>query len=329
MSERPAADIDSTRRALLGGSLLATAWALMAEPARAQTPPAQAVSMPTQGTVIPIWPEGVPDRKVGGGEEKSEDGRVWNVHDPTITWFPPPAGTATGAAVVVCPGGGYVRLAVNHEGGGFTRFLNAAGVASFVLKYRLVEYGHPAPLRDVLRAIRLVRSRAAEFGVRPDRIGVAGSSAGGHLAASAATLYDAGDGRTGAKLDEVSARPDFAILQYPVITMSGPHGHRGSRRSLLGDIPSDELARFLSPELQVTRQTPPCFLVHTTEDTAVPVENSLAFFGALRAAGVPAEMHLYEKGPHGFGTREGLGTTSLWPKRCEDWMRASGWLERA
>ncbi|MGE5125139.1 MAG: alpha/beta hydrolase fold domain-containing protein [Betaproteobacteria bacterium] len=284
---------------------------------------------PAEGRVIPIWPEGVPDAKPGGGEERIEDGRVYNVQLPTLTFFPAPAAIATGAAVIVCPGGGYARLAVAKEGTQLTRRLTALGVSAFVLKYRLAEYGHPAPLRDVLRALRLVRSRAAELGVRPDRIGVLGSSAGGHLAAAAGTLFAAPEGRTGAALDSVSARPDFVALLYPVITMRDPHAHAGSRRNLLGESPLPALVQRLSLETQVTRDTPPVFIVHTAEDRSVPVENSLLFYEALRQAGVPVEMHLYEKGPHGFGTATGLGPTSEWPLRFEEWLRSHGWLEAA
>ena len=230
-------------------------------------------------------------------------------------------------AAIVCPGGGYVRLAVDKEGSELTRWLNGLGVTAFILKYRVAPQQHPAQLRDVLRAVRLVRSRAAELGLDPHRIGVFGSSAGGHLAATAATLFDAPEGKTGAALDAVSARPDFVVLQYPVITMREPHVHAGSRHALLGDHPSPELLDRLSVERQVTRQTPPTFIIHSQEDAAVPVENSLLFYQALRAAGVSTEMHLYEKGPHGFGIKPGLGPTSDWPKRCEEWMRAHGWLE--
>ena len=271
--------------------------------------------------VIPIWPEGVPDARAGGEPEQIVDERVSHVHVPTLTYFPAPRESAAGSAVIVCPGGSYMRLAIEKEGYAYARMLNRIGVSAFVLKYRLVDYGHPAPLRDVLRAIRLVRSRAREFDVREDRIGVMGSSAGGHLAASAATLFDAAEGRTGAPIDATSARPDFAILMYPVITMSGPHVHAGSKKSLLGEHPSDALIAHLSVEKQVTKATPPVFLVHTEEDATVPIENSLLFYQALRDAGVPGEAHLYAKGPHGFGITSGLGPTSEWPARLEEWLR--------
>ena len=291
--------------------------ALLALPAvvAAQEPP-----------VIPLWPEGVPDARPGGGQERIEDGRVYNVQVPTLAHFAAPRETANGSAVIVCPGGGYARLAVSKEGTELTRRLNALGVAAFVLKYRLVEFGHPAPLRDVLRAVRLVRSRAAALGVRPDRIGVFGASAGGHVAACAGTLFDVPAGRTGSTLDATSARPDFVALLYPVVTMRDPYAHAGSRRNLLGANPAPGLVALMSADEQVRRDSPPFFLVHTAEDASVPVENSLLLYAALRRAGVPAEMHLYEKGPHGFGTAAGLGSTSDWPQRLEQWMRAHGWL---
>jgi acetyl esterase/lipase len=279
--------------------------------------------------VIPLWPEGVPDARAEAEPEQTVNERVSHVHIPTLTYFPAAGESVARTAVIVCPGGGYQRLAIDHEGYSYARMLNRLGVSAFVLKYRLVEYGHPAPLRDVLRAIRLVRSRAKEFGIRSDRIGVMGSSAGGHLAASAATLFDAPEGRTGAALDSTSARPDFVALLYPVITMSGPHVHAGSRRSLIGEDAPLTLVGHLSVHEQVSKATPPAFLVHTGEDTTVPVENSIMFYEALRRAGVSAEMHLYDKGPHGFGTAPGLGPTSEWPKRLEEWMLSHAWLTLA
>jgi acetyl esterase/lipase len=278
---------------------------------------------------IEIWPEGVPGLRANAGPEKTfEGGRVSNVNHPTLAEFSPPPGKANGTAVIVCPGGGYVRLSADHEGVVPAQWFASLGVTSFVLKYRLQEYGHPAPLRDILRAIRLVRSRAGEFGVRPDRIGVLGFSAGGHLTASAATLFDAPEGRTGAPLDAISARPDFVMLIYPVITLQTPYAHMGSRIALLGENPPPELVRHLSLELQVTKNTPPAFIVQGEEDRTVPVENSLMFYQALRKAGVPAELHLYAKGPHGFGMSPGHGAISDWPKLCETWLQANGWLQK-
>lgn len=284
-------------------------------------------SLPAAPKVIPLWPEGVPGAPRDGGDEYVKDDRVHNVRHPTLTCFPAPDHRANGTAAIVCPGGGYEWLALSNEGLGLTRWLNSLGVSVFLLKYRLKEYGHPAPLRDVLRAVRIVRSRAAEFGVDPHRLGVVGSSAGGHLAACAGTLYDDPAGRTGAPLDSVSARPDFLILQYPVIFMAGPQAHRGSRECLLGKNPAPELVALLSVDRQVTKDTPPAFLVATAEDASVPLENAVAFSMALRHAGVPAELHLYEHGPHGFGLKPGLGPASAWPQRAGEWMRSHGWLD--
>jgi acetyl esterase/lipase len=278
-------------------------------------------------SLIELWPEGVPDLRANGRPEAmTKTGGVSNVNNPTLTVFAPSAGKANGTAVIICPGGGYVHLSFTHEGTVPAQWFNSLGVTAFVLKYRLDDYGHPAPLRDVLRAIRSVRSHAADFGLHPDHIGVLGFSAGGHLAASAATLYDAPEGRTGAALDATSARPDFAILVYPVITFQAPFAHSGSRKALIGPNPTDELVRHLSLELQVTKNTPPAFIVQGENDRTVPVENSLMFYQALKAAGVPAEIHLYAKGPHGFGMNPGNGAISDWPHLCEVWLRANGWV---
>jgi len=276
--------------------------------------------------VIDLWPEGVPGLRADASPEVVKDGRVSNVHTPSLTYYPTPAGIANGTAVIMCPGGGYVRLAMSNEGMGAVNWLNPLGVSVFILKYRLQEYGHPAPLRDVLRAVRLVRSRATEFGLDPNRIGVAGSSAGGHLAACSGTLFNEPIGKTGAVLDAVSAHPDFLILEYPVITMKAPFAHAGSMKSLLGEHPTQEALDQLSVNERVTKDTPPTFIVATQEDKTVPVENALLFYQALRAANVPVEMHLYPNGSHGFGFRKDLGQTSDWTKRGEEWLRSRGLL---
>ncbi|HTZ21084.1 MAG TPA: alpha/beta hydrolase [Opitutaceae bacterium] len=280
-------------------------------------------------TVIQLWPEGVPGLRSDAAEEKLVNNRVMGVHYPTLTVYAPEPAKANGTAIIFCPGGGYVRLAIGDRGGYETQFLNRLGVTVFMLKYRLVEYGHPAPLRDVLRAIRLVRSRATELGVKPDRIGLLGQSAGGHLAACAATLWDAPEGRTGSSLDGVSARPDFAILIYPVITLTDPFAHKGSREALLGQTPSPELVAHLSIEKQVRKDMPPIFLAATMADRSVPVENTLHFYQALRDAGVPAEMHIYATGSHGNSLDPQYGPTALWPQRVEEWLRFNGWLPKA
>lgn len=299
-------------------------------PAVAQSPSAGAAGVVRQSTWPPpgtagepitLWPEGVPGQRTDLGGETLADERVANVHEPTITRFGPAA--ANGTAVIVCPGGGYTRLAIEKEGRVTAEWLNGLGVTVFVLKYRLKEYGHPAPLRDVLRAIRLVRSRAAEWGLAPDRIGVLGFSAGGHLAASAATLFDDPDGRTGAALDATSGRPDFAILIYPVIRLAGPHAHMGSAQNLLGAAAPDRLERY-SLDTRVSASTPPTWMVHGGTDTAVVPENSVLFYLALRRAGVPAELLAFEHGPHGIGLQPGFGAMSAWPQRCAEWLRGRG-----
>ena len=279
----------------------------------------------TPARVIPLWPEGVPGAKANGGEERVEDGRVVNVQKPTLMYYPAGGSATTGTAVIVCPGGSFARLAIANEGEGAVRALTPRGVAVFILKYRLAEYGHPAPLQDVLRAIRIVRSRAEEFGVRPDRVGLFGASAGGHVAASAATMFDAPEGKTGAAIDSVSGRPDFVALLYPVITMRPPFAHADSRRNLLGATPSDALATQLSLETRVRADMPPVFLVHTSEDRSVPIEQSIAFVDALRRAGVPVEAHFYERGAHGFGMTA-PGTTAGWVARWMEWMQDHGWI---
>jgi acetyl esterase/lipase len=278
-------------------------------------------------TVIDLWPEGVPDLKANAGPEKDDGtGRFTNIHHPSLTIYAPPSGRANGTAVIYAAGGGYVRVAIGVNGGEITRWLNSLGVTVFVLKYRNADYGHPAPLRDALRAVRTVRSRASEWGLNPDRIGMLGGSAGGHLTASAGTLFDAPEGRTGAALDRVSGRPDFLVLVFPVVTMQEPFAHGTSRRALIGENPLDEAKHRLSVDEQVTKATPPTFLVHSSEDTTVPVENSLLFYQAMRRAKAPIEMHLYPKGPHGSGMSPALGPTAEWPRHCEAWLRFNGWL---
>lgn len=254
-----------------------------------------------------LWPEGAPGALGTADEDK-----------PMLIHYAPKRARNT-TAVVVCPGGGYGHLAMDHEGVQIATWLNSLGVTAFVLKYRLgPKYRHPAQMNDVQRAIRIVRARAAEYGVGADKIGVWGFSAGGHLASTAATHFDEAGG--------VSSRPDFAILTYPVISFTTEYVHKGSRRNLLGENPSEADMRLLSNELQVSKLTPPTFLVHTSEDKGVPAENSVLFYLALRKAGVPAEMHIYENGPHGFGLGSLDATLRSWPARLADWMRGRGLL---
>jgi acetyl esterase/lipase len=275
--------------------------------------------------VIPLWPEGVPGALVNPAPETTSDqGVITNVSVPTMTVFEAPAASRTGAAVVICPGGGYKVLSFDKEGTAIAEWLNTLGVSAFVLKYRVPAPGHPAPLQDVLRAIRLVRTDATKWGVDPQKIGVMGFSAGGHLAASASNLYDEPAGRTGAVIDSTSARPDFEILIYPVITMTAPLTHAGSVQFLLGQTPSQAARESMSVQNRVSAATPPAFLVHGSNDASVPVENSVHYYLALKKAGVQAEMHVYQNGPHGVGARPGFGPISDWPKRCEEWLRSRG-----
>ncbi|HWL16805.1 MAG TPA: alpha/beta hydrolase [Opitutus sp.] len=284
----------------------------------------------TDDRTFPLWPEGVPNAKPDVGPEQV-DGRGWVTHiaNPTLTFVRPAIDRPNGTAVIICPGGGYSGLSREREGVQYANWLSTLGVTSFILTNRVGDFGHPAPLQDVLRAVRIVRSRAAEFKIDPARIGVMGSSAGGHLAASAGTLFNHPAGKTGAPLDSVNARPDFLILMYPVITLDDPYTHAGSRQQLLGKNPDPALLQLMSVEKQVTSDTPPTLLIHTQADQAVPVENSILFFQALTRAKVPAEMYLFERGGHGMGMRDGLGTSSAWPKRAEEWLRARDLLTPA
>ena len=286
--------------------LLTTACAVLACAARVGAQAREAVV---------LWPSGAPGAL---GREPLDV--------PTLVPYLPPKESRTGAAVIVCPGGGYSHLA-DHEGGPVAEWLNSVGVTAFVLKYRhTARYPHPAPLQDASRAVRTVRARAAEWGLDPARVGILGFSAGGHLASTAGTHFDAGRADAADPVERQSSRPDLMILIYPVITMR-EKTHAGSRRNLLGADPKPELVALLSNEERVTRETPPAFVVLTVNDAGVPVENSLMFVEALRKAGVPFELHLYERGPHGFGLGTARGDKpadpilSTWPARAADWLR--------
>jgi acetyl esterase/lipase len=246
---------------------------------------------------------------------------------PTLTIYMPPNTTGPMTAVIVAPGGGYRTLSMNKEGRIPAIYLNSLGVAAFVLKYRLgPKYRHPIELGDMQRAIRMLRSRAAEWHLAPDRIGVMGFSAGGHLASTASTQFDRGNPASTDVIDRVSSRPDFAILGYPVISLTEPWTHQGSKTMLLGENADATLARRLSTDTLVTPETPPTFLFHTNADTGVPAENSVHYFLALRKARVPAEMHIFKDGAHGVGMPMNDPALSEWPKVLANWMRASGIL---
>ena len=261
---------------------------------------------------IPLWPNGAP------GALGTAD-----VDRPIITPYLPPEGRANGTAVVIFPGGGYQHLSMEKEGSDVANWLAGTGVTAYVVRYRLgPTYHHPVELGDAQRGIRIVRARAAEWGIDPHRLGVIGFSAGGHLASTAGTHYDAGNGASSDPIERVSSRPDFMLLLYPVITFRDTLlMHRGSRVNLIGNAPDEALVRLLSNELQVTRDTPPTFLVHATDDRTVPVENSIMFYEAVKAKGVSAEMHIFESGGHGFGLAPMNPALGEWTTLADAWIR--------
>ncbi len=267
---------------------------------------------------IRLW-EGTPPGALGNREQDI----------PTITPYLPDKEKATDAAIVICPGGGYAGLA-RHEGNDYALFLNKAGITCFVLKYRLGSHGyrHPVMLQDAQRAVRLVRYRAKEWNINPEKIGIMGSSAGGHLASTLLTHFDAGNPNSNDPVERVSCRPSLGILCYPVITM-GENTHQGSKHNLLGDDPDPELVRFLSNELQVKPDTPPCFIWHTFDDKTVKVENSLEFAVALRKAGVPFDLHIYQRGAHGMGLKGSPPFENVhpWANDLLFFLRENGWCK--
>ncbi len=295
----------SLRFAAMKHLLLLALWILTASPAMTQTP-------------VLLWPDGAPGALDSADNDK-----------PSLTPYLPDADKATGAAIVVCPGGGYGGLAA-HEGPDYALYLRKHGVAAFVLKYRLGSHGyrHPRMLEDAQRAIRLVRSRAAEWKIDARRVGIMGSSAGGHLASTAVTHFDAGKADATDPIERESSRPDLGILCYPVISM-GPLTHGGSKKNLLGDNPDAALVELLSNEKQVTKETPPCFLWHTQEDQAVKVENSLEFAAALQRSGVAYDLHVYQKGRHGIGLADKAPFTNAhpWAKDLVFWLKAQKFVK--
>jgi acetyl esterase/lipase len=258
-------------------------------------------------TPEPLWPGGA------------------DVDRPELTAYL--AKSPNGTAVIICPGGGYSHLSMEKEGSDVAKWLNSLNISAFVLKYRLgPRYHHPAMLDDAQRAIRIVRARATANGLHTDRIGIMGFSAGGHLASTAGTHFDSGSPKAADPIDRFGSRPDFLILGYAVISMNSEYTHAGSRTALLGDHPDPKLLDDLSNDQRVTTQTPPTFLFQTNADTTVPAENSVRFYLALRKAGVPAELHIYEQGAHGVGLAPLNATLSSWPARLADWLRGRGLL---
>lgn len=274
---------------------------------------------------LPLWADGAPGAL---GREPADV--------PSVTVYRPAPAKSTGAAVVICPGGGYAFLADDHEGKQVADWLNSLGVTGVVLKYRIApRYHHPAPIQDAQRAIRTVRAHAADWGVDPGRVGIIGFSAGGHLASTAGTHFDKGHPDSPDPVERQSCRPDLLILAYPVIALATEYGHTGSLRNLLGENPARELVESLSNEKRVSRETPPTFLVHTNEDSGVVPENSLLFALALRRQGVPLELHIFEAGQHGLGLGVGAPEHNVkpneafkaWPPLCATWLKLHGFLD--
>jgi acetyl esterase/lipase len=299
------------RKIALGGVL---AMLAVAGVAQMQQPP-----IVLKGKTVLLWPTGAPGALGDADDDK-----------PTLTVYLPAGANTTRTGVVVAPGGGYQHLSMQKEGEDIALWLNARGVAAFVLKYRLgPKYHHPIELGDAQRAIRMVRANAAEYGVAVDHVGMWGFSAGGHLTATAGTRFDGGNANAADVIEQQGSRPDFLILAYPVITLQAPDAHASSRKYLLGDDPDPALVQSLSAETQVAKDTPPTFLFATTEDKTVPVINSVMFYTALVKAGVPAEMHIFQHGAHGAGLAAANPQLSVWPSLVEKWMRERGYAAPA
>lgn len=260
-----------------------------------------------------LWPDGAPGAM--GSDDKDVPG-FWVY----------PADKPNGTAVVICPGGGYAIHATDHEGVQPARFFNRMGVTAFVLRYRLSPYRHPIPLGDAQRAIRLVRANAGQYGIDPNRVGIMGFSAGGHLTSTAVTQFDSGDASSSDPIAIQSCRPSFGILGYPVVSFVADYSHKGSARNLLGDNPTHEQLESLSSDTRVTSETPPVFLFHTAEDVGVPAENSVAFFAACLKHKVPAELHVYQQGPHGVGLANEHPALAQWIDQAGTWLRQNGLL---
>lgn len=283
-----------------------------------------------QNTVLKVWPDGIPGSiKNDSYIEKSTVTNnkvllIAKVTDPSITVFLPAVEKATGTAVLICPGGGYGFLAMDHEGFAIARWLNENGIAGIILKYRLpsdliMKDKTVGPLQDAQEAIRIIRRNAQDWKINPGKIGVIGFSAGGHLASTLSTHYDE---KVYDLKDTTSARPDFSLLIYPVISFDSSFTHMGSRKNLIGENPSDNTVKYFSNELRITEKTPPAFLVHSADDKDVPVKNSISYFEGLVKNHIKAELHVFQKGGHGYGLAVSKGTESAWPDLCIRWIKS-------
>lgn len=280
-------------------------------------------SVIAQDKVLKVWPNGAPnDNGMKEPEEKYDGVRVRNVSEAEMYIYLPEREKNTGAAVVICPGGGYMIEAMDHEGYDIAEWLKSKGVAGIVLKYRLPYGNHEIPLSDAQQTLRIVRMNAKEWGIDPEKIGIAGSSAGGHLASTAGTHFDSGKTGGSNPIDKLSCRPDFMLLLYPVITFNEEFGHMGSRQNLIGNGNDWELVEKYSNELHITPQTPPTFLVLADDDKSVPPRNSVEFYLQLKENNIPAEMHIFQKGGHGFGITKKNLPADQWPDLFFDWLKA-------
>lgn len=280
-----------------------------------------------QNYTIKVWPDGAPDSNgMTLKEDHSEQGRVANISEAELYVYLPDEKLNSGAAVVICPGGGYVKEAIDHEGYDMAKWFAARGIAGIVLKYRLPYGHHLIPSGDARRAIRLVRMNATRWNINPDKIGIAGSSAGGHLASTAGTVFDRGNPSAVDPVEKISCRPDFMLLLYPVITMKEEFTHAGSRKNLLGEGFDRNLVAKYSNEMNVTKDTPPAFIVLADDDKAVVPRNSIEFYTRLKENGIPAEMHIFARGGHGFGMRTNNIPVDKWPDLFLDWLKATGFV---
>ncbi len=294
---------------------------------------ALSVNLHGQSKIIELWNGNVPGAIPNPNYKQTVDSAYWIkirfITQPTLEVYPAPAINNTGTAVVVCPGGGYYGISFINEGIKVAEWLNSLGISAFVLHYRLPDDAimnnkSIAPLQDGQQAMRMVRSHAKEWGIDPQKIGIMGFSAGGHLASTISTHFDEKVYET---QDTTSARPDFSLLIYPVVSMDTTITHMGSRENLIGKKPSPEVVKHFSNALQVTGNTPPAFMVHSMDDGTVPVENSIEYALAMKKHNVPCELHIYERGGHGYGLGRSAGTESTWPEACRKWLEITGFLD--
>lgn len=282
-----------------------------------------------ESEIIKLWEETIPGSIYNANyKEKKKGSHISNVSDPTLTVFKPTKGMSNNTSVIICPGGGYRVLSFDHEGYKVANWLNELGITAFILKYRLpsdsiMQNKSIGPLQDAQKAMRFVRRNAKKWNLDPNKIGILGFSAGGHLASTLSTHFN---DSVYTPSDSISTRPDFSILIYPVISMKASITHQGSKNNLLVKSPNEELVKYFSNELMVTPKTPPAFLVHAVDDKAVPIENSINYLLSLKKYNIPVELHLYQNGGHGFGIKPSIDTQSSWTKACKLWLQMNKFI---